>query len=172
MHCLGNTKVSKHDVTLTLWWNLCVGASSSVQKMTEIWLIMCSVFVVCCCSLGIEKVDWKKESKKSGTAPILWLTFTEKKCVVDVKINWAEIKQLSPEPSVIISLMDDLVILCQQKNLGYTSVMNILQQVRHKKFNVSVKLGEGYVGSFPDLNWSDMCHQLTPGVGPRPTIGL
>ena len=130
--CTVWAKVSKHDVTLTLWWNLCVGASSSVQKMTEIWLIMCSVFVVCCCSLGIEKVDWKKKSKKSGIAPILWLTFTEKKCVVDVKINWTEIKQLSPEPSVIISLMDDLVILCQQKNLGYTSVMNILQQVRHK----------------------------------------
>ena len=55
--------------------------------------------------------------------------FTEKKCVVDVKINWAGIKQLSSEPSVIISLMGDLVILCQQQKLRYTSVMNILPQV-------------------------------------------
>ena len=48
---------------------------------------MCGVFVVCYRSLGIEKLDWKKKTKKSGIAPVLWLMFTEKKCVVDVKIN-------------------------------------------------------------------------------------
>ena len=44
-------------------------ASKSVQKMTEIWLIMCGVFVVCCCSLGIETWIGNRNPKRVGLLP-------------------------------------------------------------------------------------------------------